>query len=307
MLRIPDTPAAGMVLMACGVSIAPVMDVCAKILTQTMSPGSVGFWRFVAQLCVLAPLLLMLPRKWAWPGRYHVLGGLSLAVALVAIAAALRVMPVANVIAIFFVEPLILTLLSAYLLGEGLGWRRLTAVGAGLAGALVVIRPSWNAFGVASLYPLITAFAFACYLLCNRVMRGQSDRIVLQFWLGAIALGAVGCAVAIGGAAGVDFLAFDVPGAAELPYLVLMGLIAACGHQLVMQGVARAEAAALAPLQYLEIIAAVLLGWAVFGDLPDFWTWVGTAVIVAAGLYVFVRERQLPPVARTPRPAPKPR
>ncbi len=105
MPRIPDTPAAGMALMACGVSMAPVMDVCAKILTQTMSPGSVGFWRFVAQLCVLAPLFV-LPRKWVWPGRYHLLGGLSLAVALVSIAAALRVMPVANVIAIFFVEPL---------------------------------------------------------------------------------------------------------------------------------------------------------------------------------------------------------
>ena len=95
MLRIPDTPAAGMALMACGVSVAPVMDVCAKILTETMSPGSVAFWRFVAQLFVLAPLFV-LPRHWEWPGRYHLLGGLSLAVALVAIAAAHRVMPVAN-------------------------------------------------------------------------------------------------------------------------------------------------------------------------------------------------------------------
>ncbi len=306
MPRIPDTPAAGMALMACGVSMAPVMDVCAKILTETMSPGSVAFWRFIAQLCVLAPLFL-LPRIWGWPGRYHVLGGLSLAVALVSIAAALRVMPVANVIAIFFVEPLILTLLSAYLLGEGLGWRRLTAVGIGLAGAMIVIRPSWEAFGVASLYPLITAFAFASYLLCNRVMRGQSDRIVLQFWLGSIALGALAVAIALGEAAGVGFLAFDVPGEAELPYIVLMGLIAAGGHQLVMQGVARAEAAALAPIQYLEIIAAVLLGWAVFGDLPDVWTWVGTAVIVAAGLFVFIRERRLPPTRRALPPAPTPR
>ncbi|HUF55238.1 MAG TPA: EamA family transporter [Thermohalobaculum sp.] len=306
MPRIPDTPAAGMALMACGVSIAPVMDVCAKILTDTMSPGSVAFWRFIAQLCVLAPLFL-LPRRWVWPGRYHVLGGLSLAVALVSIAAALRVMPVANVIAIFFVEPLILTLMSAYLLGEGLGWRRLTAVGIGLAGAMIVIRPSWEAFGVASLYPLITAFAFASYLLCNRVMRGQSDRIVLQFWLGAFALGALSVAIAFGEAVGVGFLAFDVPGEAELPYIVLMGLIAAGGHQLVMQGVARAEAAALAPIQYLEIIAAVLLGWAVFGDLPDLWTWVGTGVIVAAGLFVFIRERRLPPTRRAHPPAPTPR
>lgn len=304
MRTIPNTPAAGMILMACGVSIAPAMDVCAKILTQTMSPGSVAFWRFVAQLICLSPLLL-LPRKWSLPGRFHVLGGLSLATAIVSITAALEVMPVANVIAIFFVEPLILTLMSAYLLGEGLGWRRLSAVGTGLAGALIVIRPAWDEFGVASLYPLVTAFAFASYLLCNRVMRGHGDRIVLQLWLAAVALLALTLATAVGEGADVGFLAFDVPGRAELPYLVLMGLIATGGHQLVVHALARAEAAALAPLQYLEIIAAVLLGWLVFGDLPDALTWLGTAIIVAAGIYVFARERQLPPADRTPRPSPK--
>ena len=306
MFRIPDTPAAGVALMACGVSVAPVMDVCSKILAQTMSPGSVGLWRFAAQLVFLAPLLA-LPRVWGWPGRYHVLAGFSLAVAIVSITSALEVMPVANVVAIFFVEPLILTLMSAYLLGEGLGWRRLSAVGVGLVGAMIVIRPAWEDFGVASLFPLVTALAFATYLLCNRVMRAESDRIVLQYWMALFALMALAGATLAGEASGLDFLAFDWPGRDELPYLVLMALVATGGQQLIMRGLARAEAAALAPLQYLEIIAAVLLGWLVFGDLPDGATWAGTAIIVAAGIYVFLRERQLPARSRTPRPAPKPR
>ena len=304
MRPIPDTPAAGIILMACGVSVAPVMDVCAKILTETMTPGSVALWRFVAQLCVLAPML-MLPRVWRLPGPFHLLGGLSLATALVAIAAALEAMPLANVIAIFFVEPLILTLMSAYILGEGLGWRRLSAVAVGLVGALVVIRPAWDEFGVASLYPLITAFAFASYLLCNRVMRRHGDRIVLQFWIALFGLAGLATALLLGEAAGIGFLALDIPGERELPFVVLMGLIAFGGHQLVVQALARAEAAALAPLQYLEIIAAVLLGWLVFGDLPDAVTWIGTAIIVAAGVYVFARERQLPPGERTAKPAAK--
>lgn len=292
MRAIPDTPAAGIALMAAAMMMAPGMDVCAKLLGDTMSPAAIAIWRFIAQLGFLIPMML-------WAGsrgpltRLHLFGGLCLATAIVSINAALAVMPLANTIAIFFVEPLILTVLSALILGEGIGWRRLLGVVTGLIGALIVIRPAWDQFGLAAILPLITAFAFAGYLIVNRVLSRRGDRLALQFWIAAAALAVLAVASAtLGHAAG--FLAFSIPVMPDVPLILLQGIIAAVGHQLVAQALARAEAGALAPLQYLEIISAVAFGWLIFGDLPDAFTWTGTAIIVASGLYVFYRERVTP-------------
>ena len=292
MKPIPDTPQAGVAIMASAMIIAPFMDLFAKLLTETMSPGAIGLGRFLAQSIVLLPFVLAL-RQWTRPGFLHFLAGCFLAIALIAINAALKHMPIANALAIFFVEPLILTLMSAYILGEGLGWRRLSAVFAGLIGAMIVIRPNWAAFGPAAVYPLITAFCFASYLLITRVMTQRGGRVALQFWIGVFATLLLAAATAIGDRLGAPALRLDWPGSYELTLLAAMGLLAAVSHQMIANALARAEAAVLAPLQYLEIISAVLIGWLVFGDFPDPLTWLGTAIIIGAGIYVFYRERQL--------------
>ena len=99
--------------------------------------------------------------------------------------------------------------------------------------------------------------------------------------------------VPIDGVDGAPALVLSWPGQRELLLLACMGLLAAVSHQMIANAFARAEAGALAPLQYLEIISAVLIGWFVFGDFPDRLTWAGTAIIIGAGTYVFYRERQL--------------
>jgi len=252
----------------------------------------IGIGRFAAQSLVLLPILFATGR-WGRPTRMHILAGLFLAAALIAFNSALKHMPIANAIAIFFVEPLILTLLSAYLLGEGLGWRRLSAVFIGLIGAMVVIRPNWAAFGPAALYPLGAACGFAGYMLIVRVMTQKGGRLALQFWIGVAALGAMIAATVIGDRLGVPVLALGRPEGVQWAYLAAMGVIAAISHQMIANAFARAEAGALAPLQYLEIISAVILGWLVFHDFPDRLTWLGTAIIIGSGIYVFHRERQL--------------
>ena len=292
MKAIPETPQAGIALMAIAMLFAPVMDMFAKLLTDTMSPAAIGAGRFAMQSLILLPVVLI-ARQWSRPTRLHVLAGCFLGAGLMALAAGLKHMPLANVIAIFFVEPLILTLMSAYILGEGLGWRRLAAVTVGLVGAMVVIRPNWEAFGVAAIYPVFTAVCFASYLVTTRVMTRKGGRIALQFWVGVFATLSLGLAMAVGDPLGAPALAITWPGERELWLLLCVGLIAAVAHQMLVNAFARAEAGVLAPLQYLEIISATLLGWFVFGDFPDALTWVGTAIIIAAGLYVIHRERQL--------------
>jgi drug/metabolite transporter (DMT)-like permease len=275
--------------MASAMLFAPFMDLFAKLLTETMSPGAIGVGRFAAQSLILLPVVLV-TGQWGKPTRLHLLAGLFLGAALLAINAALKTMPIANVLAIFFVEPLILTLLSAYLLGEGLGWRRLSAVIAGLVGAMIVIRPNWAAFGPAAFYPLITAVCFAGYLLITRIMARRGKRLALQFWIGISAMLSLAIATAIGDRLGVPVLALDWPGRYEL---ACMGLLAAVSHQMINNAFARAEAGVLAPLQYLEIFSATLIGLFFFGDFPDRLTWAGTAIIIGAGIYVFHRERRL--------------
>ncbi len=292
MRPIPDTPQAGIVLMAVAMMFAPMMDMFAKLLTDSMSPGSIAAGRFAMQTVILLPVVLV-ARQWVRPGPLHVLAGCLLGTGLAVLTAALKEMPLPNVIAIFFVEPLILTLMSAYILGEGLGWRRLSAVTAGLVGALVVIRPNWEAFGPAAVYPVVTAFCFASYLIVTRVMTRRGGLLALQFWTGAFAALAMGVVVAAGSGLGAEALAVTWPGEREWAILVCMGLLAAVAHQMLVNAFARAEAGVLAPLQYLEIISATLIGWFVFGDFPDGLTWIGTGIIITAGLYVIHRERQL--------------
>lgn len=292
MRPLPDTPQAGVALMASAMLFAPFMDLFAKLLTETMSPGAIGVGRFAAQSLILLPVVLV-TGQWGKPTRLHLLAGLFLGAALLAINAALKTMPIANVLAIFFVEPLILTLLSAYLLGEGLGWRRLAAVVAGLVGAMIVVRPNWAAFGPAAFYPLITAVCFAGYLLITRIMARRGKRLALQFWIGVSAMLSLAIATAIGDRLGVPVLALGWPGRYELVLLACMGLLAALSHQMINNAFARAEAGVLAPLQYLEIFSATLIGLFFFGDFPDRLTWAGTAIIIGAGIYVFHRERRL--------------
>ena len=187
MRALPNTSQTGLMILSATLMVAPGMDVLAKLLTEKLSPGMVTFSRFAAQTILLLPLVLMV-RQWSGPRLAHWLGGLFLAIAIVTINAAFAVMPIVNVIAIFFVEPLILTILSALILGERFGWRRLAAVLTGLAGALIVIRPNWELYGATTILPLITALSFACYMLVVKVLSSGADKLAQQFWTGVSVL-----------------------------------------------------------------------------------------------------------------------
>ena len=298
---LPDAAAStGMSLMVAAMLAVTGLDVIGKLLVERLPPAEVAAGRFIAQTLVLLPLVLVLGQL-RRPGPMHALAGALLGLALLCLNMALREMPVANAIAIFFVEPLILTLLGAALLGERLGWRRLSAVGVGLIGALVVLRPNVAAYGWTAAWPLATALLFAGYMLTTRVMTRTGGHLGLQFWTGVFAALTLSAAVLAGAAVDPGSVVL-APTGRELALFAAMGLLAAVAHGLILAAISRVEAGVVAPFQYLEIFSATLLGWLVFGDFPDAMTWAGTALIVAAGVYVFHRERRAaragpPPVA----------
>jgi drug/metabolite transporter (DMT)-like permease len=235
--------------------------------------------------------------------RLHLLRAALIVAATAAFFAALRAMPIADAIAIFFVEPFLLTLLGALFLGEGLGWRRLAACAVGFLGALLILRPSFAEIGPVALLPLVTALCFAFYMVLTRRLARRLSAVDLQFWT---ALGATALLVPIifwGSASGVGDLTPVWPEGRFWGYLAAVGIVATASHLMISAALGLAPAGMLAPLQYLEIVSATALGYLIFADLPDRQTLAGIALIVAAGFYVFLRERRL---ARGPLPAPPP-
>lgn len=287
----------GVILIVAAMLILPSIDAIAKGLSGSISAGEVAWVRHVLQTLFLLPFVLrdgswrVGPHFWS-----HVARGVLMATVTVVFFAALIVMPLADAISIFFLSPLILTLLSAVFLGERVGWRRISAICVGLAGSLVVIRPSYTAFGATALLPIAAAFGFALYMLLTRKLaRGGSvaDAIGMQFYVGVFGGLALTPVLIIGPATGIPALAVAMPSGIEWGMLLLLGVIATGGHILVVLAARRIGAAQIAPFQYLEIVGATTLGFVFFGDFPDPLTWLGIAIIVSAGLYVYFRERRL--------------
>lgn len=272
--------------------LLPLMDVVAKHLGKTMPTGQLAWSRFLFQTLLLAPFAWRLRshmRLFQW--QLHALRGFLIAAATLCFFTSLTRLPIADAIAIFFVEPLILTLLSPLFLGEKVGWRRLSAVMAGFIGAIIIIKPGANVFGFYSLLPLAAACCFAFYLILTRKLAQQIDPVLIQFYTGLSGLATMSAALLLGSLWSVDFLTPVWPSSIQWGFMALLGTIGCVGHLLVVHAFRILDAATLAPFQYFEIIGAVVFGWYFFSDIPTATTWLGIAIITGSGFYVYWREQ----------------
>ncbi|MEM8812032.1 MAG: DMT family transporter [Pseudomonadota bacterium] len=297
----------GMVMMVAAMLIIPGIDAIAKSLAGQVSPGQIAASRFLFQTLLLAPFVIgsvhLRVGRAIW---IHAARGFLIALATLLFFTSLRVLPLAEAISIFFVSPLILTVLAAMLLGEPIGWRRILAVLVGFVGALIIVRPSYALFGWQAILPFCAAFAFAFYLILTRLLAREGDPVTIQFYAGVFGGLTMAIALLAGGMASIPILTPSWPTISQWALLALLGVIGTGAHVLVVHAFKRAPASILAPFQYLEIISATTLGFLVFGDFPDATTWIGISIIVASGLYVFHRERAVAARGATDRSA-KPR
>ena len=278
--------------MVIAVLILPAIDAIAKLLSATVPAGQVAWARFVFQVLILAPFVARAFRRapvtHLW---FQALRGVLIATTTVLIFAAVKLMPIADAIAIFFVEPLIVTLLSAIFLGERIGWRRIVAAIVGFAGAMIVVRPSYDLFGLTAIMPLGAALCFAIYIVLTRRLAQTQEPVILQFNAGLSGLVFMSLALLIGHVMEFQVLMPVWPTRWEWSLLALSGVIATAGHFMITMAIRKLEAGVLAPFQYLEIVGATGYGLWLFGDFPDQITWIGIAIIVGSGLYIFHRER----------------
>ena len=272
--------------------VVPVIDALAKHLSATIPAVEVAWLRFVVGSTLLVPFVvarnglacLRLPRLWL-----HFLRGAGIAGATAFFFAALAFMPLADVAAIFFVEPLILTLFSAIFLGETIGWRRILAVLVGFGGAMLIIRPSFGEFGAVALLPLGAAVCFAIYMTITKLLSDAADPWTLQALANVSGMVTLGVVVLAHEPTRTGFV---VPTLFEGGQIIAIGCIALFCHTLIIFALQRVSAAVIAPFQYLEIIGATVWGYIFFQDFPDALTWLGIAIIVGSGIFVFYREQR---------------
>jgi len=285
----------GIALMLLFCVMAPLLDVASKLAAEGGIPvGQITTARFVVQGALMAPVMVIMGLGWGMTKRAFwlvTLRAIFLILSTFSFVSGIAVMPLADTLAIVFVEPFLLLLFGYLLHNDQVGPRRIIASIVGFGGALLVIQPSLAVFGLVALWPLGTAVFFAAYMLVTREVSDAVHPVAMQMhtsWIGGLLCLPV-------------MLAFDGSGVAPLEsvwpqgvnwlWLFGVGFWAAVSHMCMTYALKFAPSATLAPLHYLELVAAVALGYLVFDDFPVPLAFAGIAVIMASGLYIVYRER----------------
>ncbi|WP_166415630.1 DMT family transporter [Cochlodiniinecator piscidefendens] len=289
-----DRTLVGVALMLGFCLTAPLLDVAAKLASESIPVGQITTARFIVQCAIMAPFiwsmgLSLRVARVEWSAL--VFRAVLLLISTFCFIAAIRVMPLADALAIVFVAPFIVLLVGKFYLGEDVGARRVGAALVGFVGVLFVIQPSFVAFGSAALFPLGTAVGFAFYILITRGLSRRMHPVTLQFYTGLIA--SVLCLPVILLAQGSGSELFDPvwPVGVNWLWLLGVGFFATLSHMMMTYALSQAPSATLAPLQYLELPVATLFGYLVFHDFPNSLALTGIAIIIGAGLYMIHRER----------------
>ncbi|MCA0941132.1 DMT family transporter [Salipiger pacificus] len=308
-----DRPLLGVLLMFGFCIVAPMGDAMAKLLGDKVSIGQLLLLRFAIQAIVLIPLVIATRGVWRLRGRMLGLTVLRTLMHMLGIAmmfAALRYLPLADAVAIAFVMPFFTLLLGHYVLGEEVGWRRMAACGVGFIGTLLVVQPAFAEVGWPALLPLGVALNFSLFMLVTRQIAREVDAISLQAVSGVIAVVLMTPVLLLVPGGWVPGLALSQPSAPVWGLIFAIGLLGTLAHLLMTWSLRFAPGATLAPMQYLEIPFATIIGFAVFRDLPNGLATVGICITVASGLYILMRERAIAkalreaPVPTQPGPAP---
>lgn len=285
----------GILFMLTSVTFFSLMDAVAKRLSGEIDLSQILWARYGGQLLIL--VVLFAPRlrtllKTQHPNLQILRGGLQLTAA-ACFFAALKTQGLAEATAVADLAPVLITLGAAVLLGENVGARRIMGIIAALIGALIIIRPGAAVFSFASLWPLGSAVCLAGYALSTRYIGLKENPFTALLYSGLICTAIMSLIVPF---------RWVAPSGEALMLMAVMGALGAVGQWMMIRAYAAAEASAIAPFSYAGLLAASGWGMVFFHQLPDFWTVIGALVIVAAGLYVWHREKQsrISPTANLP-------
>lgn len=278
---------AGIAMMVAGIFLFSVNDTLGKWLVATYSVGQLMLIRSLAALALLAPFIWRDRQAFASAPRWGmqvwrvVFATLDVACFYWAVAD----LPLANVMTYYLAGPIFVTAIAGSVLKEPVGWRRWTAVLIGFVGVVVALRPGLVALEGPKLWASLIALAgsvtFSLSMISTRTLRGTGATVLITTQtVGALVFGAI--------AAPSTWVA---PGAFDATLLALLGIVAMAAHLCINRSLVLAPASTVVPYQYTTIVWAVLFGYWVFGDVPDAAMLAGAAIIIGAGLFIFLREQ----------------
>jgi drug/metabolite transporter (DMT)-like permease len=276
---------AGIGLMLVAICLFSFGDAAGKLIVATYSVGQLMLLRS----CVA--MLLLVPMLWRYRARFRKverpwLQLLRVAFSMLDVGAfflAVSYLPLADVITYYLAAPIFVTALSAIMLRERVGWRRWSAVLIGFCGVLIALRPSAQTVTWPAMIALAGSMAFAGLMLTTRLLRATDDIVLASTqFIGSLMLGAV-----------VAPFGWITPSWGSLGLFILSGAVSVCALLCANRSLKLAPASVVAPYQYSMIVWAILFGYAVFGDVPSSATILGASIIIGAGLYIFLRERDL--------------
>jgi drug/metabolite transporter (DMT)-like permease len=264
--------------------IVPVMDAYAKFLSSSMDVLQITWARYFFTVVFTLSLMLIFYRQslvWSKKPMLQLIRGLILVFSTYLFFYSISFISLPKALTLAFVAPLIVTVLSPFFLKEKVGIRRWTAVSIGFIGTLIVIRPGFIEFNLATFAALGNGICYGFYLILTRKLSTSDNPLLTLLFTGTV---------------GAIILSLFMPSVWINPtsnqwfMMALIGLIASVAHLFLILSLKYADASKLAPLGYTEIITNIIISYYFFNELPDNWTYLGLFIIVLSGLYISRRE-----------------
>jgi drug/metabolite transporter (DMT)-like permease len=277
---------AGVLLILAAMSIVPLIDVTAKALSQHGMPVlQITLMRMLGGALMIAPLLIrfhgpraLVPRRFS----HALLLGVYILGAATCFFAALQYLAIAETLAISFIQPLVVTLLSAFVLKEHVNRSRWIALFTGFVATLVIIRPSPEAFNPGSLLALASGILLGLYIITVRANASVAPTLVTTFHTHMFSALL---------AAPFILIWWVPPSGEQWQLCIVLALVGVIGQFLIIKAYEYGEASLLAPLAYTEIVTSTLAGWRFFDEMPDFLTFLGVAALIGCAIFIS-RDRE---------------
>jgi drug/metabolite transporter (DMT)-like permease len=278
-----DHPLRGIALLVTSTIFLACSDALAKYLSLTLPSIEIAWIRFLVFFIILIPMMARTPNVFrSTRPALQVLRGAGLLTSSLLFITGLRFLHIAEASATGFIAPLFVTGLSMFFLGEKVGIRRWAATFVGLIGVMIVVRPGSSAFQPAVFFPIVSALGWASTLTITRLISGK-DRAITTMVYSALTGFCVLTTL-------VPFV-WVVPSWRDIALGVCIGIASTTGQWIVVLAFRYADASVLAPFSYSQLVWVTILGFFIFGEIPDLWTIAGAAVIIGSGLYTAHRER----------------
>ena len=264
-----------------------VMEILVKFLSSSYPIGELVFFR---GFFGLLPIIFIMPKKKFFQNfktkkiKLHIFRTITGCFALISIFFGLKYLPLADAISITFAAPIFATIFSIFFLKEIVGKKRWFAVLIGFLGILIILKPGTSLFSIYSIFPILFCVGFAASASLIRILSKTDKNYLISFYYTA-GLTLVSLFL--------DPLSWKIPLFKDCLLLISIGIIGSLGNIIITEAYRKSEISLITPIKYLNLIFAIVFGYYLFNEVPEYSTLIGSVFIIVSTVIIFIRERKL--------------